>query len=169
MLSLALSHRISKVTLTISISFFCLLVGIDNLFNFNANYQFVQHVLSMSTMQPWFDATAVEYRAITNPTIHLISYLMIIFAELLAGTLGLIGSILMMKNINNALFSQGQALFLLGGAVAIAIWYLGFAVIGGEWFSMWANQTNGQMKAYAFATFILVAMIYVLVPTPEEK
>ncbi|QUM78489.1 DUF2165 domain-containing protein [Moritella sp. 24] len=168
-MNLTLSHRISKVTLSTSISIFCLLVGSDNLINFNANYQFVQHVLSMDAMEPWFDASAFEYRVITNPTFHLISYYVIIFAELLAGTLGLIGSVLMAKHINNPRFSQGQAFFLLGGTVAISLWYLGFAVIGGEWFSMWANQWNGQMKAYTFATFILISMIYVLVPTPEEK
>ncbi|CAM3156065.1 DUF2165 family protein [Moritella viscosa] len=169
MMNLALVHRITKIILSISISLFFLFVGIDNLLNFNANYQFVQHVLAMNSMQLWFDASTLEYRTVTNPTIQLISYTIIIFAELLAGIFGLIGSIIMVKNINKADFSQGQACFLFGGSVAIALWYLGFAVIDGEWFSMWANQWNGQMKAYTFATSILVSMIYVLIPTPEEK
>jgi len=169
MMNLALVHRITKIILSISISLFFLFVGIDNLLNFNANYQFVQHVLAMNSMQLWFDASTLEYRTVTNPTIQLISYTIIIFAELLAGIFGLIGSIIMVKNINKADFSQGQAYFLFGGSVAIALWYLGFAVIDGEWFSMWANQWNGQMKAYTFATSILVSMIYVLIPTPEEK
>ncbi|QUM90477.1 DUF2165 domain-containing protein [Moritella sp. 36] len=166
MMNLALVHRISKVIISMSISLLCLLVGIDNMLDFNANYQFVQHALMMDSM---FDANAVEYRTVTNPTFHLISYVVIIIAELLAGIFGLIGGIVMAKNINKAEFSQGQACFLFGGSVAIALWYLGFAVNGGEWFSTWANQWNGQIKAYTFATFILVSMIYVLIPTPEEK
>ena len=169
MMNTALVHRISKIILSMSISLFFLLIGIDNLLNFNANYKFVQHVLAMNSVQPWFDASTLEYRTVTNPTIQLISYTSIIFAELLAGIFGLIGSIVMAKNINHIGFSQGQACFLFGGSVAIALWHLGFAVIGGEWLSMGENQWNGQMKAYTFATFILVSMIYVLIPTPEEK
>jgi len=168
-MNIILSHRISKVALSFSISLFCLLVGIDNIVNFNANYQFVQHVLSMDAIQPWFDASAFEYRAITTPTFHLISYIIIIIVEILAGTLGLIGSVVMAKNIKKTRFNQGQALFLLGGTIAIMLWYLGFAVIGGEWFSMWANKWNGQMKAYTFSTFILISMIYVIIPTPKEE
>ncbi|QUM81976.1 DUF2165 domain-containing protein [Moritella sp. 5] len=166
MMNFALIHRMSKVVLSMSISLLCLLVGIANILNFNANYQFVQHALTINSM---FDANAIEYRTVTNPTFHLISYVVIIIAELLAGTFGLIGGIVMAKNINKAGFSQGQIFFLFGGTVATALWYLGFAVNGGEWFSMWANQWNGQIKAYTFATFILVSMIYVLIPTPEEK
>jgi len=149
-----------------SIRLLCFLVAIANILNFNANYQFVQHTLTMNSM---FNASAVEYRTIINPTSHLISYVVIIIAELLAGTFGLIGGIIMAKNINKEDFSQGQVFFLFGGTIATALWYLGFAVNGGEWFSMWANQWNGQIKAYTFATFILVSMIYVLIPTPEKK
>ena len=67
MMNLALVHRITKIILSISISLFFLFVGIDNLLNFNANYQFVQHVLAMNSMQLWFDASTLEYRTVQTP------------------------------------------------------------------------------------------------------
>jgi len=50
----------------------------------------------------------------------------------------------------------------LGSLIAIIIWYLGFAIIGGEYFSMWANKYNGQDKAYMFVSIILLSTIVVI-------
>ncbi len=55
----------------------------------------------------------------------------------------------------------GKPFYTLGCLVAVLVWYLGFAVIGGEYFAMWASQWNGQMKSYAFVGFILLSLVYV--------
>ena len=44
--------RITKIVVCLGLAVFCLLVTFDNLADYNANYEFVQHVLSMDTTFP---------------------------------------------------------------------------------------------------------------------
>ncbi|MCL9782242.1 DUF2165 domain-containing protein [Vibrio sp. S4M6] len=162
MLNMTMATRLSKGMLASAVGIMCLLVSIDNMIDFNSNYQFVQHVLSMDTMKPFFHGGPLLERAITNPTYHLIGYWMIIIGEGLSGLLALAGGLCMLLGISNGeRFLKGKVLYILGGTIALMVWYFGFAVIGGEWFSMWANKWNGQSKAYTFAIFILISMAYV--------
>jgi predicted small integral membrane protein len=162
--------RVSKGLLASSIGFMCLLVSFDNIIDFNSNYQFVQHVLSMDTMKQYFQGGVLLERAIINPSFHLIAYWLIIIGEGLSGLLAFSGGLLMILGINDGQkFLKGRLLYILGGTIALMVWYFGFAVIGGEWFSMWANKWNGQSKAYTFATFILISMIYVQQQEKESE
>lgn len=166
-------QQLSKAAIAFSVGFFCILVGYDNIIDFNTNYEFVNAVLSMDQMEPFFSGDKdIEERAITNPTIHLVAYWMIIIGELVTGITCMIGSILMFSSIGKARFAKGQVFYLVGATFAILLWYLGFGVIGGEYFSMWANKMNGQMKAYTFSILILLTAIYVAMPYityPKEK
>ena len=162
--------RLSKGLIALSIGIFCLLVSTGNMLDFQSNYQFVKHVLAMDALEPWFKGgEALKWRAITSPTLQLIGYWIIILGELLAGIFATWGAINMLRRAKTGgtMFQKGKSFFLIGGTIAILVWYFGFAVVGGEWFAMWASQWNGQMKAYAFATFILLSIVYMLVPEPS--
>ena len=154
--------RLSKSLLACSVGLMCLLVSIDNILDFNSNFQFVQHVLSMDTMKSFFHGGVLLDRAITDPQYHLFGYWMIIISEGAAGIISLLGGSMMLIGLmKSERFNQGKVLYILGATVALMVWYLGFAVIGGEYFSMWANQWNGQPKAYTFALFVLMSLIYI--------
>jgi predicted small integral membrane protein len=56
--------RITKVIMVASLALFALLVTFDNLTDYDTNYAFVSHVLSMDTT---FPGNALMYRAITSP------------------------------------------------------------------------------------------------------
>jgi len=163
-------HRLSKSCIACAIGVFCLLVGYNNIVDYNTNYQFVEHVLSMDTMEAWFAGEDLKSRAISSDALQTIGYWLIIAAEVTAGILGIAGGVLMLKHSRNAgkSFQLGQGLFIASATIAVLVWYFGFGVVGAEWFQMWANQWNGQMKAYAFATYILIALIYVILPSPKE-
>ncbi|WP_392562024.1 DUF2165 domain-containing protein [Orbus sturtevantii] len=158
-------QHLSKATIAFFVGFFCLLVGYDNIIDFNTNYQFVNSVLSMDKMEPFFsDNPTLEARAIVNPTFHLFAYWVIIIGELFTGLICMSASLYMFASINKPRFVTGQVIYLVGATFAVLLWYFGFAVIGGEYFSMWANKMNGQMKAYTFSMFILITAIYVYMP-----
>jgi len=164
-LNLISVQQLTKAAVAFSVGFFCLLVGYDNIVDFNTNYEFVNAVLSMDQMEPFFSGNQVMLaRAITNPEIHLVAYWLIISGELITGAVCMIGALTMLFSINKSRFVKGQVIYLVGATFAILLWYLGFAVIGGEYFSMWANKMNGQSKAYTFATFILLTAIYIALP-----
>ncbi|WP_392553393.1 DUF2165 domain-containing protein [Orbus wheelerorum] len=158
-------QHLSKAAIAFSVGFFCLLVGYDNIIDFNTNYQFVHSVLSMDKMESFFSGNpTLEARSIDNSNVYLVGYWLIIVGEIITGLVCMFGSIYMFASINKKRFVNGQVIYLVGATFAVLLWYFGFGVIGGEYFSMWANQMNGQMKAYTFATFILITAIYVYMP-----
>lgn len=161
----------TKVVLIISLGVFALLVGLNNILSVQSNYPFVAHVLSMDTIQPWFNGSdALFARAITNSSIHFSAYILIICVEILLGVLYLLSAFFIIKSLfynNVKLLITGKAIFLIATMFGLLLWYLGFCIIGGEYFSMWANKFDGLHQSYTFSTFILLATIFI--QTPEIK
>lgn len=160
-----------KVVLAISLGIFALVVGFNNILSAQSNYPFVAHVLSMDTMQPWFNGSdALFARAITNTNIHFGAYILIICAEILLAVLFFLSAFFLIKSLfvkNVKYLMVGKAFFIIAAMVGLLLWYLGFSVIGGEYFSMWANKFDGLHQSYTFSTFILLTTIFV--QTPEVK
>jgi len=63
--------RAAKVALVAAVALFASLVTFGNLTDYNTNFAFVQHVLSMDTIFPF---STIRYRAITSPTLHHAAY-----------------------------------------------------------------------------------------------
>ncbi len=139
-----LSVRLSKSIVSACVALFCIIVGLNNIVDFGTNFNFVQHVLSMDAMEEWFKGDGLRSRAIVSNTFHILSYWLIIICQIIAGAICLYAAIKMLKNINSEKYNQSKAIYLLGATLAILIWYLGFGVIGSEWFVMWASKWNGQ-------------------------
>src|SRR5690606_9746287 len=71
-----------------------------NLMDYNSNYEFVEHVLSMDTT---FEGNALMWRAIESSTMHTIAYIGIIAAEGIFAALGIIGGILLFVRRNDSI------------------------------------------------------------------
>lgn len=139
--------RLLKTVTLFLAGLFGFFVFAGNLMDYNSNYEFVLHVLSMDTT---FEGNALMWRAIEGSTLHTIAYWGLIIAEGLFSLLAFIGVYHMLKNIRatgrkfNQAKSFGYYAFMLG----FAIWFLGFIVIGSEWFAMWQSQIwNGKETA----------------------
>jgi len=66
-----------------------------------------------------------------------------------------------------AAFARAKLLFAHGAFIAFLVGFLGFLVIGGEWFAMWQSSAwNGQESAFRLLVTILLVMLFVL--QPEE-
>jgi len=143
---------------------FCLLVAFDNITDYETNYLFVQHVMSMDTT---FAGNALMYRSVTSPTAWQICYWLIIAAEAATGILFLAGAIRLfqLRNAPAALFNQGKGLVVAAGLLAFLLWFFGFMVVAGEWFAMWQSQTwNGQDAAFRFYVTVLAVLIFASLP-----
>ena len=55
--------RLSKALLVLMIALFALMVGIDNIIDYDSNFVAVQHVMSMDTT---FPDSALRWRAVTH-------------------------------------------------------------------------------------------------------
>ena len=153
--------RVSKAVLTFSLGIFALLVGIDNIIDYETNFAFVQHVLSMDTT---FPGNKLHWRAIESDWVHHAAYGVIIASEIAVGLLCAAGAwrILAACRLPAQEFNGAKALAIGGLVAGFALYFFGFLVVGGEWFQMWQSQTwNGQEAAFRFATSFGLALIFV--------
>lgn len=154
--------RIAKLTMIAGLALFALLVCLDNLIDYGANFAFVQHVLSMDTV---FPGNVLRGRAIADTTLHHIAYVLIIAGEGVTGLLFAVAAAAMLRRLRApaAAFDRAKRWAALGGAAGFAVWFTGFMVVGGEWFSMWQSPIwNGQQPAFRFYVTILLVLIFVM-------
>ncbi|EFU6080242.1 DUF2165 family protein [Campylobacter jejuni] len=72
--------RFSKIIILLTVASLAGIVVFGNVTDYNSNFQFVSHVMSMDT-KPDYLGNAIVYRAITSPVIHHIGYIAIILFE----------------------------------------------------------------------------------------
>jgi predicted small integral membrane protein len=159
-----LATRYTKAVMVLGLAVFSLLVGVDNIVDYGSNHEFVRHVLSMDTV---FPDNALKWRAITNPALHTAAYVAIIAAEILVGLCFLVCAVRLFRNVRapQASFQRAKAFGVLGSGLAFALWFIGFMVVGGEWFSMWqSTQWNGQESAFHFYMTVLAVLIFLMQP-----
>src|SRR5271168_68071 len=134
---------------------FALLVSFDNLIDYDTNYAFVRHILSMDTTPP---GNPLVYRRITSPVLWQVGYALIIAGEGLTGVWFAIATIAMGRDLRGrgGRFHRAKRFVAIGAALGFLVWFFGFMVVGGEWFQMWQSQTwNGQQAAFRFYVTIL--------------
>jgi predicted small integral membrane protein len=156
--------RYAKITMSIVLAAFCLLVAFDNITDYATNYLFVQHVLSMDIT---FPGNALMYRSITNPVVWHIAYALIIAAEGVTEILFLTGAIRLfqVRNARGAVFNQAKTLVIAACTLAFVVWFFGLMVVAGEWFAMWESATwNGQEAAFRFYVAVLAVLVFVNQP-----
>ena len=143
-------RRLQAFTL-FSAGLYGLFVLMGNLMDYDSNYQFVKHVLSMDTT---FEGNALMWRAITVPWMWTVGYIGIILAEAVFAALGLIGGIklFLRRDADAATFNRAKSWGYGAYGVGFLIWFIGFIVIGSEWFAMWQSSTwNGKDTAMPLA------------------
>lgn len=143
--------RLLQAFTLFSAGLYGLFVLMGNLMDYDSNYQFVKHVLSMDTT---FEGNALMWRAITVPWIWTVGYIGIILAEAAFAALGLIGGLklFLRRDADAATFNKAKSWGFAAYGVGFLIWFIGFIVIGSEWFAMWQSSTwNGKDTAMPLA------------------
>jgi predicted small integral membrane protein len=160
--------RLAKAILCVLLGLFGLLVAVDNVIDYGTNYAFVQHVFSMDTT---FPGNGLMGRAITDPAVWRLGYGAIVVGEALTGLCFLGGALALLVELRGppAQFARAKTWTVVGGTVGFLVWFLGFTVIGGEWFQMWQSQTwNGQQSAFRIAMTILAVVIFITQREPDD-
>lgn len=152
--------QLSKAALVLMIALFALMVGIHNIIDYDTNFAFVQHVMSMDTT---FPDSALRWRAVTSTTLHHAGYGLIIALELLTGILCFWGALRLWRTRCEpaAYFNLSKDMAVAGLICGFVLWFFGFMVVGAEWFQMWQSQTwNGQQAAFRFIVCIGIVLIF---------
>ncbi|GAA2824756.1 putative small integral membrane protein [Aminobacter aminovorans] len=156
--------RLSKIVMCLCLAAFAFLVAFGNITDYGSNFAFVQHVLSMDTT---FPGNALMYRSITSPTLWTVGYWLIIFGEGLTCVLFLIAALQLWqaRKGSGRQFDDAKGFVVIGATMGFLVWFLGFMVVGGEWFAMWQSSTwNGQEAAFKFYMTMLAVLIFVNQP-----
>jgi predicted small integral membrane protein len=160
--------RLAKVLLIGALAAFAFVVTYDNIVDYGSNYQFVQHVLSMDTT---FADSTLRHRAITDPAIWKAVYAVIIAAEGLTTLLLGIGAIALLLRLRAtaAVFNATKVWAVAGLTVGFGVWFFGFLVVAGEYFTMWQSKTwNAQEAAFRFTMVILGVLIFLVLPDRDD-
>ena len=160
--------RLAKVAMIGSLAAYALIVTYDNIVDYQSNYEFVRHVLSMDTT---FPGNTLMHRAITNENIWSLAYALIIAMEGLTAFLLLVGALVLLSRLwaPAEVFNRSKVWAVAGLTVGFGLWFFGFMVIAGEYFAMWQSKVwNGQDAAARIATVILGALIFVNLPDGES-
>ena len=161
--------RAAKVALVAAIALFASLVTFGNLTDYNTNFAFVQHVLSMDTI---FSFSTIKYRAIIDPALHHAAYAVIIATEGATAVLCWIGTAMLLRQLraDAGAFNRAKTFAVLGLTLGFLLWQVGFMSIGGEWFGMWMSpKWNGVPDAFRFFVTILMVLIYLVLPDHADE
>ena len=159
--------RLAKMLLLAAIALDYTLVAFNNLTDFNSNYEFVRHVLSMDTT---FPGNHAMWRALPWPAVHLTFYWTIIVWEIATGVLLWIGlaQLIRVFRAPAAEFNEAKRVAVVAITMSLSMWLVAFLDVGGEWFLMWQSHVwNGQEEA--FRMFVIVMLVMIFVSRPENE
>jgi len=153
--------RFAKIVLVFSFGLYTFFVVFGNVTDYNTNFQFVKHVLSMDTT---FPGNGLMWRSINNHILHHIFYLIIICTEAVITYFCFAGGIDLLKKIKTSSeeFNNAKKKSLIGLTLGFALWFIGFIAVGGEWFLMWQSETwNGIEAAFRISGIALLIILFV--------
>src|SRR4051812_22176928 len=162
-----LAIRAAKAALVAAIALFASLVVFGNVTDYNTNFVFVPHVLSMDSVFPF---STIGYRAITSPALYHAAYALIIAAEATTAVLCWIGAWALARRLHAdaPTFNRAKTFSVIGLTLGFLLWQVGFMSIGGEWFGMWQSKDwNGVPSAFRFVMVIIAVLIFVALPDQE--
>ncbi len=142
--------RIAKIVMVASLALFAFVVAFDNITDYDTNFEFVRHVLSMDTI---FPGSTLLYRRVISPALWNFGYWLIVLGE---GTTSLVlgvaaAALLRHLRSDGARFNRAKRFVFIGAALGFLVWFFGFMVVGGEWFQMWHLRSGMASKGpFAF-------------------
>jgi predicted small integral membrane protein len=168
MVSTMVLIRFAKVAMIGSLAAYAFIVAYDNIIDYQSNYEFVRHVLSMDTT---FPGNRLMHRAISNESFWRAAYALIIALEGTTALLLLVGALVLLGRLSAPaeVFNRSKVWAVAGLTVGFVLWFFGFMVIAGEYFAMWQSKVwNGQDAAGRITTVILGVLIFVSLPDGES-
>jgi predicted small integral membrane protein len=161
--------RTAKLLLLSAIAFLYTLVVINNVTDFDSNYQFVRHVLMMDST---FPGNHGLWRAIPWPAFHLVFYIGIIAWEMATSVLLWWGAIRLLRALRRPAseFNQAKGVGIMALSLSLLMWLVAFLSVGGEWFLMWQSRTwNGEEAAFRMFAVVGIVLLILLHPEAEAQ
>jgi predicted small integral membrane protein len=161
-----MTQRVAKFALVGGLAFHYTVMVLNNITDYDSNYQFVRHVLMMDST---FPENHLMWRAINSPATHTIFYGAIILWECVTMALLWMGAAQMGRRLRGsaAEFEVAKKWAVAGLTLSATMWLVAFLSVGGEWFVMWQSKTwNGQDEA--FRMFCVAGIVLLFIGPRDE-
>jgi len=152
--------RLSKTLLVALVGLLLLLVGVNNIIDYQTNFVFAQHVMTMETVLP---STTLSWRAVTSLALHHAAYVLVIAVEILSGAACIVGSarLWQVRDASADRFNAAKGVAVAGLVCGFALFLFGFLTIAAEWFQMWqSKEWNAQAPAFRFLAAIGLVLLF---------
>lgn len=159
--------RVAKTALVFGVGLYYMFVVLNNITDYDSNFQFVRHVLMMDST---FPGNHLMWRALNYPISHTIFYVSIIAWESVTMLLCWWGGLRMVRALRGSavVFSNSKNIAISALSLGLLMWLVAFLSVGGEWFLMWQSKTwNGQEAA--FRMFTTIGIVLLLTAMPESE
>lgn len=159
--------RAAKLLLVSGVALFYTLVVLNNVTDYNSNYQFLRHVLMMDSTIP---GNHGMWRALSSSAWHTAFYVLIIGWESIVMVLCWWGAWRMMRVVfaPASAFNSAKGMTVIALTLALLMWLVAFLDVGGEWFLMWQSRMwNGEEAASRMFTVIGIVLLLLIQPDPD--
>lgn len=158
--------RICKTALVFAMAVYFSLIAFNNLTDYNTNYVFIKHVLSMDTV---FPTTHTTWHAIHSPIIYQLVYAIIILWEIITAFICWFATIMLfISRQNDEKFQHYKIFAFFGLALGFFLYLFAFVTIGGEWFQMWQSP-HWNVKNQAELSLAMIGIIMLILIAPNDK
>lgn len=161
--------RAAKTALIFAVALYYSLLVLNNLTDYDSNYQFIRHVLMMDST---FPGNHGMWRAMNHPAWHTVFYCTIIAWEFVTMILCWWGGLRLAISLkeNTKVFRQAGNVAIAGLTLSLLMWLVAFLSVGGEWFLMWQSKAwNGQEAAFRMFTVVGIVLLLVVQREAEEQ
>lgn len=155
--------RFVQITIAALAGIYLLLVGVNNVLDYDVNFEFAKQVMGMKDVFPSNDLD--DWRSISQLWLIHIFYIGIIFLEITGGLFTLKGVADLIKNRRSEalIFNHKKKFAIYGVLIGMVLWAGVFLIVAGEWFQMWQSATwNAQGTAFNLAILYGVFIIILL-------
>lgn len=159
--------RMAKLLLVSGVALYYTLVVLNNLTDYDSNYQFARHVLMMDST---FPGNHLMWRALHSPAVHTAFYAAIIAWESVTMVLLWMGVAHMGRLLRGSAgeFHAAKKWAIAALTLSAMMWLVAFLSVGEGWFAMWQSKTwNGQDAA--FRMFCVAGIVLLLVAQRDEE
>ena len=158
--------RVIKIGLVAAVCLWGALSALGNVLDWEGTLGAVRAV---STMTAW-EGGAGDWRATSSPVLITAAAVLIVVFKVTAALLCGLGAVHMWRERHGdvGLFGRAKALALTGCGIALLGLFLGWIVLGEQWFEMWRSPQLGAAGAAAFRYAGFIGLIAVFVAIREE-
>jgi predicted small integral membrane protein len=161
------AFRSAQTALVGAVAFLLTLIALNNLTDYDSNFHYVAHVLSMDTT---FPDNQLKWRALTHPFFHHLFYCILILWEATSASLCWLGALHLYRKLraDQGSFHHAKSVAVYGLVLSMLQWLVAFLAIGGEWFVMWQSPTSNGQDA-ALRMFVILGIVLLFVSPSWEK